>query len=91
MFSINWKMYIIFAVFNGLAFVHMFLAAPETKGMTLEEMDRVFETSRPPWRSAPPSSRLDALEKAIEAGNIKVSFVLWGAMRTTVVHSSSRC
>jgi MFS family permease len=29
--AINWKMYMIFGTFNGLAFIHMFLAAPETK------------------------------------------------------------
>lgn len=35
----------IFAAFNGAAFVHMFLTAPETKGKTLEEMDEVFDVS----------------------------------------------
>lgn len=29
--SINWKMYMVFGVFNGAAFIHMFLTAPETK------------------------------------------------------------
>lgn len=43
--SINWKMYMIFAAFNGAALVHMFLTAPETKGKTLEEMDDVFDVS----------------------------------------------
>ena len=40
---INWKMYMIFAAFNGAAFIHMFFTAPETKGITLEEMDDVFD------------------------------------------------
>lgn len=32
---INWKLYMIFATFNGLAFIHVFFAAPETvSGMT---------------------------------------------------------
>ena len=46
--SINWKMYMIFAAFNGVAFIHMFLTAPETKGMALEEMDEVFDVSSSP-------------------------------------------
>ena len=41
--TINWKMYMIFAAFNGVAFIHMFFTAPETKGITLEEMDDVFD------------------------------------------------
>ena len=51
LYNINWKMYIIFALFNACAFVHMFLAAPETKGVSLEEMDNVFDSGVPAWRS----------------------------------------
>jgi MFS family permease len=51
--EINWKMYIIFAVFNLLAFIQIFLMAPETKGRTLEEMDQVFDSGRPAWRRDP--------------------------------------
>jgi hypothetical protein len=72
LWTINWKMYMIFGAFNGLAFVHMFLAAPETKGKTLEEMDIVFESGRPAWGSVPKGSRLDALARDIEAGNLKI-------------------
>ena len=63
----------LFASFNGLAFIHMFLTAPETKGKTLEEMDVVFDSGRPAWRSVPKGSRLDVLQKEIEQGNLKVS------------------
>ena len=63
----------IFATFNGAAFIHMFLTAPETKGKTLEEMDEVFDSGRPAWKSVPKGSRLDQLAKDIEAGNLKVS------------------
>lgn len=66
-------MYMIFATFNGAAFIHMFLTAPETKGKTLEEMDEVFDSGLPAWKSVPKGSRLDQLQKDIEAGNIKVS------------------
>jgi hypothetical protein len=66
-------MYMIFATFNGAAFIHMFLTAPETKGKTLEEMDDVFDSGRPAWRAVPKGSRLDQLQKDIEAGNIKIA------------------
>lgn len=73
LWSINWKMYLIFAAFNLAAFAHMFVAAPETKGKTLEEMDEVFDSGRPAWRAALKGSRLDQLEKDIEAGHLKVN------------------
>lgn len=63
----------IFAAFNGAAFIHMFLTAPETKGETLEEMDEVFDSGRSAWKSVPKGSRLDQLQKEIEEGNLKVT------------------
>lgn len=66
-------MYLIFASFNLAAFCHMFLTAPETKGKTLEEMDEVFDSGRPAWRAASKGSRLDQLEKDIEAGHLKIT------------------
>lgn len=63
----------IFATFNGLAFIHIFLAAPETKGKTLEEMDEVFDSGLPAWKAVPKGSRLDQLQRDIEAGNLKIS------------------
>ena len=62
----------VFAAFNGAAFIHMFLTAPETKGKTLEEMDTVFDSGRPAWKGVPKGSRLDQLQKEIEEGNLKV-------------------
>jgi hypothetical protein len=72
----------IFATFNGAAFIHMFLTAPETKGKTLEEMDEVFDSGRPAWKAVPKGSRLDQLEKDIEAGNVKIHHPI-GGMRDT--------
>lgn len=72
LWNINWKMYMLFATFNGLAFIHMFFTAPETKGKTLEEMDDVFNSGLPPWRAVSTGSRLDQLQKDIEAGNLKI-------------------
>jgi MFS family permease len=72
--SISWKMYMIFATFNGMALIHMFLCAPETKGRTLEEMDEVFDSGIPAWKTAGPIvSRLDRIQNDIEAGNLVVN------------------
>ena len=68
-----------FATFNGAAFIHMFLTAPETKGKTLEEMDEVFDSGLPAWKAVPKGSRLDQLQKDIEAGNLKVTAPIGGA------------
>ncbi|KAI9640946.1 high affinity glucose transporter [Ciborinia camelliae] len=76
--NINWKMYMIFATFNGLAFIHIFLSAPETKGRTLEEMDEVFDSGLPAWKTLPRESRLDQLARDIETGQVKVSAPIGG-------------
>ncbi|KEZ39832.1 hypothetical protein SAPIO_CDS8759 [Scedosporium apiospermum] len=72
LWNINYKMYYIFATFNGLAFFHMFFAAYETKGYTLEEMDDVFDSGVAAWNTRKKASRLEELTKEIEQGNIKV-------------------
>ncbi|KAK4119518.1 general substrate transporter [Parathielavia appendiculata] len=72
LWNISYKMYYIFGAFNAAAFVHMTLCAPETKGFTLEEMDDVFDSGRPAWKKHEKKSRLDQLEREIEAGNLKV-------------------
>jgi MFS family permease len=77
--NINWKMYMIFGTFNGLALIHMFFTAPETKGKTLEEMDEVFDSGIPAWKSLPKGSRLDQLQKDIEAGTLKVTVPIGSA------------
>jgi MFS family permease len=74
LWNISYKMYYIFGAFNAAAFVHMTLLAPETKGYTLEEMDEVFDSGRPAWKRHKKTSRLEELEREIEAGNLKVSF-----------------
>lgn len=50
----------------------MFLAAPETKGKSLEEMDEVFDSGVPAWKVGVKGSRLDRLEREIESGRLKV-------------------
>lgn len=56
----------------------MFLTAPETKGKTLEEMDDVFDSGIPAWKGVRKGSRLDQLQKDIEAGNLKVAAPVGG-------------
>lgn len=51
----------------------MFLTAPETKGKTLEEMDDVFDSGIPAWKTRPSGSRLDQLQRDIEKGEVKVT------------------
>ncbi|KAK9237162.1 general substrate transporter [Lipomyces kononenkoae] len=73
--AIQWRMFFIFGAFNMAAFIHVWLAAPETKQRTLEEMDEVFEHGEPLWRSftgARKTDRLDRLAKDIEMGTLKI-------------------
>jgi len=51
----------------------MTLMAPETKGYTLEEMDEVFDSGRPAWKTHKRTSRLDQLARDIELGNVKIT------------------
>jgi sugar porter (SP) family MFS transporter len=78
LWNISYKMYYIFGAFNAAAFVHMALLAPETKGYTLEEMDEVFDSGLPAWKRHKKSSRLEELEREIEAGNLKVAVPVGG-------------
>ena len=72
LYSISWRMYLIFGAFCTLACVHIFLAAPETKHVALEEMDAVFQGGRP-WASRRhQASTLAELETQIAEGNVKV-------------------
>lgn len=70
--SISWRMYMIFGTFNYLAFIHMFLMAPETKGIPLEEMDEIFDSGHPAWRKHTHVTRLEMLEHDIAIGEVKV-------------------
>ncbi|KAI1760652.1 general substrate transporter [Hypoxylon sp. FL1150] len=80
---INWKTYMIFAAFNAAACAHMLLCAHETAGVTLEEMDDVFDSGNPAWRprrrgargargARDNGSRLDDLQGDIERSAVHV-------------------
>ncbi|KAK9327832.1 general substrate transporter [Lipomyces starkeyi] len=66
---ISWRLFVIFGSFNMAAFIHVWFKIPETKQVSLEEMDEVFEHGEPIWRSATNVhyiDRLDALARDIE-------------------------
>ncbi|KAL5461178.1 hypothetical protein PMIN06_002366 [Paraphaeosphaeria minitans] len=59
--NITWKTYIIFGVFCTVMTVHIFFTYPETARKTLEEIDVVFDSKIPPWRTS------KVQERALEA------------------------
>ena len=63
--NIQWKTYIIFGVFCFAMTIHIFFFYPETKGMTLEEIDVLFDSKTPAWRSG--SVKRDFGEKVEQA------------------------
>ena len=40
--NIQWKVYVVFGVFNAAMFLHVLFAFPETAGKTLEEVEQMF-------------------------------------------------
>ncbi|AMD21408.1 HER129Cp [Eremothecium sinecaudum] len=49
--DITWKTYIIFGVFAACMAVYTYLLFPETKSRTLEEIDQMWASGIPAWRS----------------------------------------
>ncbi|KAL7797410.1 high-affinity glucose transporter [Trichoderma ceciliae] len=66
LWAINYNTYYMFGAFNCVALIHMFVAAYETKGYTLEEMDEAFSSRLPAWKSRQKESKLDGLVSRIE-------------------------
>ncbi|KAK9245518.1 general substrate transporter [Lipomyces tetrasporus] len=48
--NIQWRVYIIFAIFCVIMTFHVFFMFPETKGKTLEEVDLIWEENIAPWK-----------------------------------------
>ncbi|OCL09216.1 MFS sugar transporter-like protein [Glonium stellatum] len=72
LYSINWRMYMIFGAFNFMAVIQVFFTIPETKNFTLEEMEIVFE-GRPWGRGRLKESVIEDIEQQIACGVMKVS------------------
>ncbi|CEP09395.1 hypothetical protein [Parasitella parasitica] len=62
---LHYGLYLLFAAFNFLMALHVFIAYPETKGYTLEEMDIVFEHN--PRKKIP----REVLEKWVEEKGLR--------------------
>ena len=68
--NIQWKVYLIFGVFNAVMFVHVLFAFPETAGKTLEEVEEMFTDPKgyrfigtPAWKTRKAYSKARLLEK----------------------------
>ncbi|PWW77662.1 putative MFS glucose transporter [Tuber magnatum] len=57
--NIQWRTYIIFGVFCFCGVLHSYLMFPETAGKTLEEIDYLFNSKVPAWKSSKVKSRLE--------------------------------
>ncbi|CEH11717.1 sugar transporter [Ceraceosorus bombacis] len=67
--------YFLFFAFNVMMFIHVFLAFPETKGKSLEEIAAIFESNVPAWRSSKVLKdvhRADDLAQAVARGELTV-------------------
>ncbi|KAG5440374.1 hypothetical protein PCK2_000507 [Pneumocystis canis] len=51
--NIQWKTFIIFAVFSTVMAIHVFLMFPETCGRSLEEIENVWRENIPAWKTKP--------------------------------------
>lgn len=65
--NIQWKSYIIFGCFAVAMTVHVFLAFPETAGKTLEEVDEIFQSGVPAWKTRAGSTHLPRDIEAVKA------------------------
>ena len=68
--DIQWKVYVLFGVFNLAMFVHVLLAFPETAGKTLEEVEIMFTDPKgfpyigtPAWKTRKAYGKARLLER----------------------------
>lgn len=69
--NIQWRTYIIFGVFCTVMTVHVFLTYPETAGKSLEEMDYLFESKVPAWRTKNVKRFEDKVQERADGGETK--------------------
>lgn len=50
--NITWMTYMIFGTFCAVITIHVFFFYPETSGKSLEEVEYIFASKVPAWRSA---------------------------------------
>ncbi|KAI9750032.1 MAG: hypothetical protein M4579_006626 [Chaenotheca gracillima] len=61
--NIQWRVYIIFGVFLTAMTIHVFFAFPETAGKTLEEVEDMFLSGVPAWKTHVVTKSTLALER----------------------------
>ncbi|KAF7194536.1 High-affinity glucose transporter [Pseudocercospora fuligena] len=67
--NITWKTYIVFGVFCTVMTVHIFFTYPETARKTLEEIDLLFDSKIPAWKSGKvQANALETRAQKIEQG-----------------------
>ncbi|KAK1248277.1 hypothetical protein MKX08_006497 [Trichoderma sp. CBMAI-0020] len=64
--ALKYNAYYLFGMLNGCALMFMYYIAYETKGYTLEEMHKVFDSGLPPWKIRQGESRIEALASRIQ-------------------------
>ena len=67
--NIRWETYLIFGVFNTVAFIHVFFLFPETAGKTLEQTESMFEDPEgikyigtPAWKTNKETKKIIEME-----------------------------
>lgn len=56
--KITWKVYVVFAVFCAAMFLHVFFFFPETANKTLEDVEYIFDDTKPGCMRTPSHPRL---------------------------------
>lgn len=51
--SIKWQIYVLFGVFCAAMFIHVFFIFPETANKPLEEIEEIFDDSKPGGKCSP--------------------------------------
>lgn len=70
--NIKWKPYMIFGTFCIAMTFHAFFTYPETSRKTLEEVDILFDSNIPAWRSASAGGTFkEKVEEARRTGGLK--------------------
>ncbi|KAJ0299615.1 hypothetical protein COL5a_000138 [Colletotrichum fioriniae] len=57
--NIQWKTYMIFGAFCAAMTIHIFFTYPETSGKSLEEIDELFDSNIPAWRTRSAGGRFE--------------------------------
>lgn len=64
--NITWQTYMIFGTFCAVIAIHVFFFYPETAGKSLEEIEYVFASKTPAWRSAKVGGTFEDRVHAVE-------------------------